>query len=240
MTFEENFKTTLLKVWENEYTDSFGVSRALNKSHIYFEYTSIFTRREWNTYSAILHIRTPYDNIKVLEENKDKIFRIAERIFGKQDDYYLTDISIDVLIEQFEVVDFSLLGKTETIRRAISDAESFMKEGKYSSAIDRVHTSLHGYLRLLLDTKKVSYEESDTLMQLYSKLHNSLDPIENKEINNLIKSTIRSASAVIDSINTIRNKHSLSHPNEEIVGESEAKLVIGICKVLFDYIEGRT
>lgn len=35
MTFEENFKTTLLKVWENEYSDSFGVSRALNKSHIY-------------------------------------------------------------------------------------------------------------------------------------------------------------------------------------------------------------
>ena len=52
----------------------------------------------------------------------------------------------------------------------------------------------------------------------------------------LIKTLIRSASGVISSINDIRNRHSLSHPNEEIIGEREALLAIRIIKELSNYI----
>lgn len=63
---------------------------------------------------------------------------------------------------------------TEVIGKAISDAELLMGEGKYDSAFDRVHTAFHGYLRKLLDNNSVDYEESDTLSQLYTKLHTEL------------------------------------------------------------------
>jgi hypothetical protein len=52
----------------------------------------------------------------------------------------------------------------------------------------------------------------------------------------LIKTLIRSASGIISSINDIRNRHSLSHPNEEIIGENEALLAIKIIKELTNYI----
>lgn len=236
---ESSFKSTLLKVWENRFPEQYKVTKALSKSNIFFEYTSLFSRREWNTYSAIIHIRAPFEYINVLEEHKKEIFDIAESLFGKQDDYYLMNISIDVLVEEHENIDFSTLGKTKTIEKALLDAEHFMQMGNYSSAVDRIHTILYGYLRLKLEQKGIEYEESDTIMQLYSKLHNSLEELESSKINGLVKTAIRSASGVVDAINTIRNKHSLSHPNEEIIDEPEAKLVIGLSKHIFDYIEGR-
>lgn len=236
---ELNLKNTLIKVWESKYPKLFNVTKALKHSNIFIEYTSIFSRREWNTFSAILHVKAPLQYNEVLEQHKKEIFNIAENLFGKNDDYYLMNISIDILIEEYEEVDFSVFGKTETIKKSIDDAEHFVQMGKYSSAIDRVHTIFHGYLRLKLDEQEIKYEESETIMQLYSKLHNNLEEIESSKINGLIKSSIRSASGVVDTINTIRNKYSLSHPNEEIIGEQEAKLVIHLSKQIFEYIEGR-
>ncbi|MEC5270310.1 abortive infection family protein [Heyndrickxia coagulans] len=236
---EESFKITLIKVWESKYPELYKVTKALNRSNVFIEYTSLFTRREWNTYCAILHIKAPFEFNNILDLHKDKLFNIAENLFGKQDDYYLTNISIDILVEEYDYVDFSIFGKSETIKKSIEDAENFIQLGKYSSAIDRVHTTFHGYLRMKLDELEIEFEESDTIMQLYSKLHNSLEEISSHKLNALIKSSIRSASGVIDTINTIRNKHSLSHPNEEIVEEPEAKLVINLSKQIFEYIEGR-
>lgn len=236
---ELSLKSTLIKVWENKYPKLFNVTKALRHSNIFIEYTSIFSRREWNTFSAILHVKAPLQYNEVLEQNKQEIFNIAENLFGKQDDYYLMNISIDISIDDYEEIDFSVFGKTETIKKSIEDAEHFVQLGKYSSAIDRVHTIFHGYLRLKLDEQDINYEESDTIMQLYSKLHNSLEEIDSGKINGLIKSSIRSASSVVDTLNTIRNKHSLSHPNDEVIGEQEAKLAIHLSKQIFEYIEGR-
>lgn len=236
---ERNFKNTLFKVWEKKYPQENLVAEAIKRSEVFFEYTSIFTRREWNTYSAVLHLKTPLKYNEILENRKSEIFIIAESLFGKQDDYYLTDISIDLLVEEQEIIDFTQFGKTETTRKALEDAEKFMQIGRYSSAVDRVHTLLYGYFRLKLEERSIYYEESDTIMQLYSKLHNSLDGISNNKIKGIIKTSIRSASGVIDALNTIRNKHSLSHPNEDIIDESEAKLAIGLCKYIVEYIEER-
>jgi hypothetical protein len=103
--------------------------------------------------------------------------------------------------------------------------------------IDRVHTALHGYLRYRLDRKGISYQESDTLSQLYNKLHSSLDRLNVSEYNDLVKTIIRSMSGVISSINDLRNRYSLSHPNETIVSEREAKLAIDTLKIITDYLE---
>ena len=53
----------------------------------------------------------------------------------------------------------------------------------------------------------------------------------------LIKTTLRSASGVINSINELRNRHSLAHPNDSIITVREAELCIRLVKELSDYIE---
>lgn len=239
---EQTLKHNFIKLFEHEMDpfndDDYKVLDILKKSEMYIEYTSIFTRIEWDTYIAILHIQTKLDNFYLLEKYKSKFKPISNKILGRNDSYIITDIELDLLIEHFQEIEFDELDKSKTLSKTIEDAEEFIRKGKYLSAIDRVHTTLHGYLRWRLDSMSIDYSESDTLMQLYSKLHNNLNITpESSDINEIIKTTIRSASAVINSINTARNKHSLSHPNTDIIGDKEAKLLIGLSKFIFDYIE---
>lgn len=235
-----DFKSTLIKALELDshlIKDKPQVLSALLKSNTYIEYTSIFTRREWNTYCAFLHVQVPVENYEMMKKNENKILSVAAKIFGKQGDYYLTDIETGIIVVSHEVIDFSGISVTDVISKSIEDAETFMNEGKYDSAFDRVHTAFHGYLRKKLDDLQENYEESDTLNQLYNKLHSYISANIATDQSGLIKTTLRSASGVINSINELRNRHSLAHPNDSIISSREAQLCIRLVKELSDYIE---
>jgi len=244
---ERNFKLTLSKTLEREYVkkktkydeDFIDVYTTMPNCGLYIEYTSIFTYTTWNTYRAILHIQVPLYRIDVFEKYHKKILDEAVQIFGKQDDYHLTDLNIDVLVEKYETFDFSVLGLNEILRKAIGDATTLIAQGRYSSSIDRVHTALHGYLRIRLDELEMKYEESDMMPKLFNLLYRRWEGIGNNDIDNMMLKALRSASATIDSLNDIRNRYSLAHPNEEIVNESEAKFVLGLMESICNYIETR-
>ena len=127
-----------------------------------------------------MHIQAPINKRSCFISEKDNIFDIAESIYGRQGDNLLTHIDIGILVEHYEVIDYSAISLTEVVAKAISDAELFMSQGKYDSALDRIHTAVHGYLRKILDNKQVTYEESDTLSQLYTKLHIKISDISQK------------------------------------------------------------
>lgn len=209
----------------------------LLKSSIYIEYTSIFTRTEWDTYCAILHIQVPVETYDLMENSKKELLPVAEKVFGKQGDHYLTDIEIGIIVVHHETIDLSGISVTSVVFKAIEDAELFMREGKYDSAFDRVHTAFHGYLRWKLDNLGEKYEESDTLHQLYNKLHTYVKERVSTDQSDLIKTAIRSASGVVSSINDWRNRYSLAHPNNSIISTREAELCIRLVKDLTDYIE---
>ncbi len=235
-----DFRNTLVKALELDkppMSDKAKILSALLKSNTYIEYTSIFTRREWNTYCAYLHIQVPVESYELIKKSEAKILSVAEKIFGKQGDHFLTDIEIGIIVSTHEVIDFSNISVADVIAKAIEDAELFMSDGKYDSAFDRVHTAFHGYLRKKLDDLGESYEESDTLNQLYNKLHSYISADIANDQSGIIKTTLRSASGVINSINELRNRHSLAHPNGSIISVREANLCIRLVKELSDYIE---
>lgn len=245
MLNDNDFKLTLIKALEGSAnrdftfgTDSmWEVILTLPSCNLYIEETGLFTYVQWNTYCSILHIQVPIDKQECFIKEKDNILGVAKSIYGKQGDNFLTDIDIGILIEHYEVIDFSSISLTEVIDKAIADAELFMQQGKYDSAFDRIHTAFHGYLRKLLDNKKVAYEESDTLSQLYTKLHTKINAeIGSSAIADLIKTTLRSASGIISSMNDLRNRHSLSHPNDDLLDKREAEMVIALIKTVSDYI----
>ena len=245
MIDDADFKVTLIKALEYHANNIslFGtdnmweVIMTLPRCNLYIEETGIFTKHEWDTYCSILHIQAPIDKQSSFMAEREKILEIAESIYGRQGDNYLTHIDIGILIEHYEVIDFSSISLTEVIEKAIADAELLMSQGKYDSAFDRIHTAFHGYLRKVLDNKSVLYEESDTLSQLYSKLHSEISSnIGSAPISELVKKCLRSASGVVASINEMRNKHSLSHPNEDLLQKREAEFAIILIKNLSDYI----
>lgn len=242
---EKNFKITLAKTLERKFIqrathfseDFIDVYTTIPNCGLYIEYTGIFTRGEWNTYRAILHLQAPLSKLDIFEKYQKDILNEASQIFGKQDDYYLTDLNIDVLVEEYEIFDFSVLGLNKTLRQAINDASTLIAQGKYSSSIDRVHTALHGYLRIRLSEIGVKFEESDMMPKLFNLLYKKWEEIENDEINEMMLKALRSASATIDALNDIRNRYSLAHPNSEIVSEDEAKFVLGLAQSIVNYIE---
>ena len=242
---DRSFKITLIKALEHRAnTDyKFGTDKmwevimTLPRCNIYIEETGLFTGREWNTYCSILHIQAPIDKQDSFIDERDGIFDIAESIYGRQGDNYLTHVDIGILVEHYEVIDFSSISITEVIHKAIADAELLMDQGKYDSAFDRIHTAFHGYLRKLLDNKQVSYEESDTLSQLYTKLHTEVSAnIGSSDIAELVKKSLRSASGIIAAINEMRNRHSLSHPNDDLLQKKEAEFAIKLVRDMSDYI----
>ena len=82
-----------------------------------------------------------------------------------------------------------------------------------------------------------TYVESDTLNQLYNKLHTYVGTHIATDQSGVIKTTLRSASGIISSINDLRNRNSLPHPNNSIITSREAELCISLVKDLTDYIE---
>lgn len=235
-----DFRNTLIKALEldrHPMIEKADILSTLLKSNTYIEYTGIFTRREWNTYCAILHIQVPVEKYEMMKKNEDRILSVAEKVFGRQEDHFLTDIETGIIVVSHDVIDFSELSVTDVISKAIEDAEIFMSNGKYDSAFDRVHTAFHGYLRKKLDDLGENYEESDTLSQLYSKLHSYVGNNIAGEQSGLMKTALRSASGVISSINDFRNRYSLAHPNDSIISVREAELCIRLVKDISDYIE---
>jgi hypothetical protein len=241
---DKKFKTMLLKVLEKQSykcRNSFRTSLKdvvdlLPKCEVSLERTDIFSQVAWNTYKTILHIRCPMDKESILDDMREEILDAARKIYSEKDQK-LTDLEIGYLPEENEVIDFSDIANTDVIKCAISDAETFMNNGQYDSAFDRIHTAFHGFLRSKLDDFCVDYVQSESLSQLYSKLHGILeDNITPTEVAELVKTIIRSGSGVISSINDIRNRHSLAHPNDVIINRREAEFTLQMIKVITDYI----
>ena len=163
---DKDFKITLIKSLEKEINDISDprqkealktVVFTLPTCNVYLEETSIFTYRELDTYRTILHIHAPINKLDIFESQVSIIKTIASKIYGRQGDNYLTDVEIEIMVEQHEIIDFTMISVTSIITQSISDAELFMKEGKYASAFDRVHTAFHGYLRKILDDMDVQH-----------------------------------------------------------------------------------
>lgn len=85
---DTDFRNTLIKALQldsSPMADKARVLSTLQKSNTYIEYTSIFTRREWNTYCAILHIQVPAEDYELIKRSERPILSVAGRILvGKE------------------------------------------------------------------------------------------------------------------------------------------------------------
>ncbi|QXE89176.1 abortive infection family protein [Geomonas subterranea] len=127
---------------------------------------------------------------------------------------------------------------SEAVERALEDAEQLIKTRGPSSAIDRVHTAFHGYLRVVLERKKIKFVEGDSITTLFRLLRENDPALQHlgHRSEDALK-MIRAMSTVIDSLNTLRNRASGAHPNEEVLAEPEAMLAINAARTLLHYLD---
>jgi Abortive infection C-terminus len=108
---------------------------------------------------------------------------------------------------------------SDTVRRAIDDAEALLAKGGPTSAVDRVHTALHGHLRYLCDAAGIDNETDDTMAALLKKLrrgHPMLTDLGPRAPD--VERVLNASATILDALNPLRNRGSVAHPERGAAG----------------------
>jgi len=127
---------------------------------------------------------------------------------------------------------------TKAIEQAIADMEALIPSRGAASGVDRIHTALHGYLRVMCIRENITYSKDDSIVKLFKLLrqqHPKLQSTGRTDIDRLL----RSFAGILDSLNPIRNHASMAHPNENTLEEDEALLVINVVRTLLRYLDAK-
>lgn len=148
---------------------------------------------------------------------------------------------IEELIGRLEsgqvVASEQLIVTNETVERAIQDTKVLLENNGATSGVDRIHTALHGYLKEVCKQEGISLTDDENLTQVFKKLKASHPKLQlGGPRQSDIDQIINSFSNTLDKLNPIRNKASLSHPNEELLEEDEAMFVVNSAQTVLNYL----
>lgn len=126
------------------------------------------------------------------------------------------------------------------VRQALLDAENLIKTSGPESAVDRVHTALHGHAQKLCDDAGILLPERPTLQMAVKQLrtqHLKLQPkgTRSEEVSRVLYSM----AATVDALTTIRNNATPAHPNDYLLGREEAILAINAGRTIFAYLDSK-
>jgi hypothetical protein len=128
----------------------------------------------------------------------------------------------------------------EIIMRALRDAEQLLSSSGAISAIDRAHTALHGYLKWICEqagTTPTSRDPNITELLKAAARHPKLS--QSATHSETVEKILRAFASAVDAINQVRNRGSMAHPNETLVDEADAMLVLNATRTIFRYFDDR-
>lgn len=137
-------------------------------------------------------------------------------------------------------VEVALEEASDVVQRALDDASTLLRTSGPQSAVDRVHTAMHGYLLSLCAEVGVVLDGRPTMNQLFKALresHPALSDVGAREED--VKRILGSMATILDALNPVRNNASVAHPNSELVGEPEASLVINTVRTILSFLESK-
>jgi len=139
--------------------------------------------------------------------------------------FIVSDLNMQEGVEA--VVAPRLRTTSEVVGAALRDTETLIRASGVPNAIDRAHTTFHGYLKEICDTEGIVVADDSDITTLFAQLreqHPRLrisDPRTDKMTVNILRGFARA----IDALNPIRNNKSLAHPNT-LLDPPEAMLVL--------------
>lgn len=161
---------------------------------------------------------------------------INQILLNNQDPY---EIIGDQLIETAGRVTTPEISESvsSTVMRALGDAKALIGTVDASSAIDRAHTALHGYLVQLCHDNSIALPNDPTASKAFKALreaHPALHATGHRA--DEITRVLNSFAASIDAFSTLRNKASLAHVNE-LLDVPEATAIVNAMYTIFRYIQ---
>lgn len=129
---------------------------------------------------------------------------------------------------------------SEVVERALRDADHLLQTNGAISALDRVHTALHGYLLDVCAASGLAVAPDATIGLLFKTIrvgHPSLTAMNKHDPQ--VDAVLGSLAGAVTALNTLRNNASVAHPNQVLLGEGEAMLMVNLVRTLFNYLETR-
>ncbi len=132
------------------------------------------------------------------------------------------------------------ISASQVVERALGDADHLLLKSGPVSCIDRLHTALHGYLKDVCLRAGLIFDDQTSLTQLFKLLRASHPKLQH--LGSQDKDVVRvlnSFSSVVDALNTIRNHASVAHPNDKLLDDAEAMLMVNATRTLFHYLNAK-
>ncbi len=127
-----------------------------------------------------------------------------------------------------------------TLDHCWRDLDALLSSTGATSAVDRIHTALHAYLHAACDEAAIVVSGDPTvqdLMKAIIKGHPRFK-VDGPRPDD-IEGVVRALSTMLHHLNPLRNLASLAHPNDALLPEAEAALIVGLVKVLIAYLDAK-
>jgi hypothetical protein len=142
-------------------------------------------------------------------------------------------------LESLGYLDDPLIYSAAYVVEILDDAASLIANRSAASAVDRVHTAFHGYLREVCSSQNIEFTSDDGIVKLLKKMFSEHPKLRIETKSQEIRNIVRSLASIADSLNPVRNQASRTHPNIHILEEPEAVLVINTVRTMLAYIESK-
>ena len=180
-------------------------------------------------------IRGVFDMIPPPDDDRDEKSK-------KKKEIYTELMAVTARLESDGQVNTPVILQTsETVYEALKDAEILLNSRGPKSAVDRAHTALHGYLKKLCQDRGEALPDDPSLTQIFKILRENFTEFSAViPHDNEAKRVFGSMASALDSLNTIRNRGTLAHPNELLLDAPEAMLYINLSRAVLAYIQSKT
>jgi len=127
---------------------------------------------------------------------------------------------------------------SDTVKHVLQDAETLLREHGATSALDRVHTALHGHLLAVCDAESIPHPPDSDITALFKALRSQHPAFTYTGPRAEDVTKIHRATAnILDTMNPLRNRASAAHPNDVLLPADEAMLAINLAKSILNYVD---
>lgn len=193
----------------------------------------------------VLYLRAPMDTYVELGEQVGNPSRLAvyEQIAKAVSEIVpgeyvrFVAVGLDASEGPANVQSPNLAITSDVVERALADAEALIASTGATSGVDRVHTALHGYLRVAADKHgRACAPDADitALMKVLLKGHPAF-----AQSSDQTDKIGRAFATIVDALNPLRNQQSMAHPNVSLLAPAEAMLVINSVRTLLHYLDAK-
>jgi Abortive infection C-terminus len=128
---------------------------------------------------------------------------------------------------------------SEIVRRALADAALLIERSGPTSAVDRVHTALHAFLKTACLRHSIPIVDDSKLLPLLKGLQKHHPALRESDHNETMTRMLNSLGNIIETLNPARNHGSLAHANESLLDSADATLAINSARAVIQYLDAK-